>query len=247
MHRLGFFITPSPRHADVLLVVGPVTDHMKLRAEKGLRRHAHAQTGRGRRRVRAVRRRVRGKFRLRQRRGGRVAGGRGSARKSAAAAGDSARPARGGRTQSAGIARLAGNGVNGKCGASNRWKRKRSFSIFFALCGVGILLSLAAPASRQGNVLAWLGCLASVALVLAGASALLAGQHFQPAAMVVAGIGGNAHAENGPLSAVFIFVTGLVLFPASIFAGGRVGPRIASAARRAFTVFMFWDCMRPSP
>jgi len=29
MHRLGFFITPSPRHADVLLVVGPVTDHMR--------------------------------------------------------------------------------------------------------------------------------------------------------------------------------------------------------------------------
>jgi hypothetical protein len=28
MHRLGFFITPSPRHADVLLVVGPVTDHI---------------------------------------------------------------------------------------------------------------------------------------------------------------------------------------------------------------------------
>jgi Ni,Fe-hydrogenase III small subunit len=29
MHRLGFFLTPSPRHADVLLVVGPVTDHMR--------------------------------------------------------------------------------------------------------------------------------------------------------------------------------------------------------------------------
>jgi Ni,Fe-hydrogenase III small subunit len=29
MHRLGLFITPSPRHADVLLVVGPVTDHMR--------------------------------------------------------------------------------------------------------------------------------------------------------------------------------------------------------------------------
>jgi Ni,Fe-hydrogenase III small subunit/ferredoxin-like protein FixX len=29
MHRLGFFITPSPRHADVLLVVGPVTDHIR--------------------------------------------------------------------------------------------------------------------------------------------------------------------------------------------------------------------------
>jgi hydrogenase-4 component B len=29
MHRLGFFITPTPRQADVLLVVGPVTDHLR--------------------------------------------------------------------------------------------------------------------------------------------------------------------------------------------------------------------------
>jgi len=34
MHRLGFFITPTPRHADVLLVVGPVTDHMKFALQK---------------------------------------------------------------------------------------------------------------------------------------------------------------------------------------------------------------------
>jgi Ni,Fe-hydrogenase III small subunit len=34
MHRLGFFITPSPRHADLLLVVGPVTDHMREALEK---------------------------------------------------------------------------------------------------------------------------------------------------------------------------------------------------------------------
>lgn len=30
MHRLGFFITPTPRHADVLLLVGPVTDHIRV-------------------------------------------------------------------------------------------------------------------------------------------------------------------------------------------------------------------------
>ena len=30
MHRLGFFITPTPRQADILLVVGPGTDHMKI-------------------------------------------------------------------------------------------------------------------------------------------------------------------------------------------------------------------------
>lgn len=34
MHRLGFFITPTPRHADVMVVVGPVTDHMKFALRK---------------------------------------------------------------------------------------------------------------------------------------------------------------------------------------------------------------------
>lgn len=34
MHRLGLFITPTPRHADVLLVVGPVTDHMRFALQK---------------------------------------------------------------------------------------------------------------------------------------------------------------------------------------------------------------------
>jgi Ni,Fe-hydrogenase III small subunit len=34
MHRLGFFITPTPRHADVMLVVGPVTDHMRFALQK---------------------------------------------------------------------------------------------------------------------------------------------------------------------------------------------------------------------
>lgn len=30
MHRLGFFITPTPRNADVLLVAGPVSDAMRI-------------------------------------------------------------------------------------------------------------------------------------------------------------------------------------------------------------------------
>lgn len=34
MHRLGFFITPTPRQADVLLVTGPVTDHMRIPLQK---------------------------------------------------------------------------------------------------------------------------------------------------------------------------------------------------------------------
>jgi Ni,Fe-hydrogenase III small subunit len=34
MHRLGFFFTPTPRHADVLLVVGALTEHMRLPLRK---------------------------------------------------------------------------------------------------------------------------------------------------------------------------------------------------------------------
>jgi Ni,Fe-hydrogenase III small subunit/ferredoxin-like protein FixX len=34
MHRLGFFLTPTPRHADVLLVVGALTDHMRVPLRK---------------------------------------------------------------------------------------------------------------------------------------------------------------------------------------------------------------------
>lgn len=34
IHRLGFFITPTPREADVILVAGPVTDHMRMTLQK---------------------------------------------------------------------------------------------------------------------------------------------------------------------------------------------------------------------
>jgi Ni,Fe-hydrogenase III small subunit len=34
VHRLGFFMTPTPRQADVLLVAGPVTDNMRLPLRK---------------------------------------------------------------------------------------------------------------------------------------------------------------------------------------------------------------------
>jgi Ni,Fe-hydrogenase III small subunit len=34
MHRLGFFMTPTPRDADVLLVSGPMSDAMKLPLRK---------------------------------------------------------------------------------------------------------------------------------------------------------------------------------------------------------------------
>jgi Ni,Fe-hydrogenase III small subunit len=34
IHRLGFFVTPTPRAADVLLIAGPVTNHMRFPLKK---------------------------------------------------------------------------------------------------------------------------------------------------------------------------------------------------------------------
>jgi hydrogenase-4 component B len=107
--------------------------------------------------------------------------------------------------------------------------------LFILMCGVGILLSLMAPPARQGNVLTWLGCLAAMALVLAGASALLGGGSFRQPLWSLRGLGTLTLAVDR-LSAVFLFVTGLVLFPASIFAGGELQRGSNQQHARVFTV-----------
>ena len=102
MHRLGFFITPTPRHADVMLVVGPVTDHMRFVLQK-----IYDAMPTPKRVVAVGACAVSGgvfaeSFVCAKGVARRFAGGRGSARASAAAAGHLARLARGGWPQGAG-------------------------------------------------------------------------------------------------------------------------------------------------
>ena len=62
LHRLGFFFTPAPRHADLLMVTGPMVRAMDIAALQDLRRDPRPE-GRGRcRRVRARRRLPGGRF-----------------------------------------------------------------------------------------------------------------------------------------------------------------------------------------
>ena len=110
--------------------------------------------------------------------------------------------------------------------------------LFFALCGAGILLSLTLPASRQGNVLAWLGCLAATVVALAGANALLAGKTFSQPLWSLPGLATTMTLNLDRLSGVFLSVTGLVLFPASIFAGGELNRDPDRYDRRVFTVLL---------
>jgi hydrogenase-4 component B len=109
--------------------------------------------------------------------------------------------------------------------------------IFFLACGTGMLLSLAAPALRPGNVLMWLGCLAAIVLVLAGASALLDGGTFRQPLWSLQGLATLTLAVDR-LSALFLSITGLVLFPAAIFAAGELRRESNQQNARAFTVLL---------
>jgi hydrogenase-4 component B len=109
--------------------------------------------------------------------------------------------------------------------------------IFFALCGVGILGALTAPNSKQGTVLAWLGCFAAIALFLAGAQRLLGGGTFLRPLWSVPRLT-VLTLRVDPLSALFLCITGLVLFPAAIFAGVEIQRASNQGNPRTFTVLL---------
>jgi hydrogenase-4 component B len=104
--------------------------------------------------------------------------------------------------------------------------------LFFAACGAGIILSLAVRPERRPGVLGWAGCLASAAAAAAGAAALLYGHGFIQHLWSVPGVT-MLTLRLDPLSAVFLLATGLVLFPASLYAASELRRH-----GRSFTVML---------
>jgi hydrogenase-4 component B len=108
---------------------------------------------------------------------------------------------------------------------------------FFSACGAGILLSVALRQGRQALVLTALGCVAAIAAVVAGAHVLLTGEVFTQPLWSVPGLT-MLTLRLEPLSGAFVLVTGLVLFPASIYAGGELRRESFSGRERVFTVML---------
>ena len=109
--------------------------------------------------------------------------------------------------------------------------------VFFAACGAGILISLVVRPAHQGMVLVCLGCLSAVAAVAAGAQILLSGEVFTQSLWSLPGLT-TLTLRLDQLSAAFVLVTGLVLFPASIYAGGELRRESFRGHERAFTVLL---------
>ncbi|MDA8107624.1 MAG: proton-conducting transporter membrane subunit, partial [Betaproteobacteria bacterium] len=110
-------------------------------------------------------------------------------------------------------------------------------ALVFAACAAGILLGLALRPAQQGDALGWLGCIAAAAAAAAGATALVTGGGFSLALWSLPGLT-TLTLRLDPLSAAFVLVTGLVLFPASIYAAGELRAGALSGRERSFTVML---------
>jgi len=84
----------------------------------------------------------------------------------------------------------------------------------------------------------WLGCLAAIFLLLAAVNALYFGNTFVQPLWALRGLT-TLTLSLDRLSAVFLMVTGLVLFPASIYAGSELNRQPHLQHGRVFTVLMF--------
>ena len=107
--------------------------------------------------------------------------------------------------------------------------------VFLALCGGGILLSLVTPRSWQGTLFAWIGCLASLALLCSSALIFFGPETLTRELWTIRGLG-TLSFRMDHLSALFTLVTGLVLFPAPIFAGGELNTQSRRRNVRTFTI-----------
>jgi hydrogenase-4 component B len=111
-----------------------------------------------------------------------------------------------------------------------------SFAIFILICGAGVLLAALLP-QRSKAILTLCGSAAAAALFWAGVSALChpGSERFL---WSLPGLSTRLTLTFDAFSGVFLALTGLVLLPASIFAGGQLDHDAEAGRGRAFTVMV---------
>ncbi|MBF6558781.1 MAG: hypothetical protein IVW56_00725 [Candidatus Binataceae bacterium] len=110
--------------------------------------------------------------------------------------------------------------------------------IIVALCGAGVVLPLAIEERRTPAIVGWFGaCAAGVLLCFSGAS-LFAGAPFHATLWTIPSLA-TLTLSLDRLSALFLFISGLVLLPGSIFAAGNLHRYMGRYSLRAFSVLYF--------
>jgi hydrogenase-4 component B len=109
---------------------------------------------------------------------------------------------------------------------------------FSVICGLGILAAVGLRAAHQAAAMTVLGCLAAVVAIAAGAGALVVGGVYTHTLWSIPGLT-TLTLRVDPLSAVFVLVTGLVLFPATVYAGSELRNGALRGHERTFAAMLF--------
>ena len=113
-----------------------------------------------------------------------------------------------------------------------------SIAIFFVLCVLGMLGAIVLPQRRVPAMLAWFGAAASVALLGGAGRALFAGHAFALALWSVPGLG-TVSIGVDRLAGLFLFVSGLVFLPVSVYSASYLLRYLQHYSLRSFGVLYF--------
>lgn len=109
------------------------------------------------------------------------------------------------------------------------------FVTFFMLCAAGAVLALLVSRRWQPILLAAVGSLAALIILIASANLLLSDAEFHTTLWPVLTLGTLALATDR-LSAFFLFVTGLIYLPVSIFSGTYLKKYLSYHSLRYFSI-----------
>jgi hydrogenase-4 component B len=111
-------------------------------------------------------------------------------------------------------------------------------AVFLGLCALGVFAPIAVNEHRVPVALALLGCAASAVLIWIAAVSLLNGLSIRLALWDLTGLS-TITLSLDSLSALFLLITGMVFFPASIFAAANLDRYIGRYSVRAFAALFF--------
>ncbi len=110
--------------------------------------------------------------------------------------------------------------------------------IVLALCVAGAIVPLTVAERLTPSIVGWLGAIASVLLLWFSAASLFAGVPFSATLWTIPSLA-TLTLSLDKLSALFLFVSGLILLPGSIFAAGNLNKYMGRYSLRAFSVPYF--------
>jgi hydrogenase-4 component B len=110
------------------------------------------------------------------------------------------------------------------------------FILFLILCSLGVVLSVFLPERRNPLLLAWISSIAAISVLWSSGIVLLYGLPFRIELWTLPFLG-TLFLQMDRLSALFVFITGLVFLPVSIFSAGYMKKYLGRYNLKTFSVF----------